>query len=189
MTQLVSNVVALDTTPAQQKCGQCDKPAVFAYRWEWGEQGIACAEHAQLLQQTSENLKRSIAIYPIQLAAPAPLTRDERIQLTAKTLVLEADLADAQAKGMDLYRRNGDLQVQLNSAVIAKREHQAQVEDLLAKQREGQARLDQLNAENGKLLLELERLRNLEAFVNDQAAREAHERGLDSGESPTVVDG
>lgn len=172
---------------ANAKCASCDKDAVFAYRWEWGESGVVCAEHAALLQQAAVPLNRSIVIHPIQQAAPAPIGRDERIQLTARALVLEAELEDAKTRGLDLYRRNGNLQVRLNTAIIQAREKDAQLADARLTVEKARADLSEVDRRNGEMLVELDRLRNLEAFVNDQAAREEHERGLE--QQPTVVDG
>ena len=97
-----ADVAALAAT-CDQDCGEA---ATLSYRWEWGATGTCCAHHAALLQQTAVSLKRAVVIHPIALAAPAPLLRDERIQLTARALVLEAELTEAQAQGLSVYPGN-----------------------------------------------------------------------------------
>lgn len=176
-------VTSADTKPAQLQelaptCDHCEKPAVFGYRWEWGETGKCCAEHSMVLQQTAGNLSRSIAIAPLQAAAPAPLLRDERIRLNSEIGVLKAELEEAQRAGAETYRRNQDLAVQLNTAIVQGRELKAQVTDLQGQLAQGEALNTRLNTENGALLVELERLRSLEALFN--------ERGEGGG---NVVDG
>lgn len=188
--QLTSDTLPPSAIAAVQLCDRDPtKEAVFSYRWEWGETGFCCAEQAVLLQQTAESLKRTIALYPIQKSGPEPLLRDERTKLVAKHLVLEAELEEAKSAGLETYRRNGDLQVQLNSAIIKERELKAQLSDQRAQFDEVTRRNEALNSENGSLLVELERLRHLETFVQERSEREAHERGLDGGELPTTVDG
>ena len=178
-----------DTLPPPPDAIMCDRDpsqvAVFAYRWEWGETGNCCAEQATLLQQTAQTLQRSIALHPLQAAAPPPLTRDERTQLVARSLVLEAELEEAKTAGLETYRRNGDLQVQLNSAIVKTRELSAQVDDLRHQLSEGENLNQKLSSENGTLLVELQRLRSLETFVNERAERE----GSREGDAPHVVDG
>jgi hypothetical protein len=163
----------------------CDAVAVFSYRWEWGATGNSCAHHATLLQQTAESLKRTIAVHPIPRSSPLPLLRDERTQLIAKHLVLEAELAEAKNRGLEVYRKNGDLQVQLNTAIVKERELRAQLQDSGEKRRVAEQRASEVNAENGRLLVELERLRALETFVAEREDRERRDRGLDTN----VVDG
>jgi hypothetical protein len=172
-------------------CGEegCDQPAVFSYRWEWGATGKCCSMHAALLQQTATTLQRSIALHPLLKAGPAPLLRDERIQLTARALTLEAELDEAKSRGLEVYRRNGDLQVQLNTAVVKERELKAQLSDAAQTLSRVQAERDSLNQRNGELLVELDRLRSLETFVAERHADEQHAMGLEGDQSPTVVDG
>jgi hypothetical protein len=193
---MVQLVTTSDTLPpsaeaAALKCDQdgCDEPAVFAYRWEWGATGQSCAHHATLLQQTAENLNRKIALHPIVAPGPAPLLRDERVQLVAKHLVLEAELEEAKSRGLEVYRRNGDLQVQLNTAVVRERELKAQLQDAALTVERVQKRCDELDQKNGELLVELDRLRALETFVHEREETERRDRGLDTGETPNVVDG
>lgn len=179
-----------DTLPpasdvATVKCDQegCAELATLAYRWDWGATGVCCSTHGALLQQAAGNLQRGIVVHPLAQAAPLPLLRDERIQLIATQLVTEAELNEARSRGLELYRKNGDLQVQLNTAVVRERELKAQLKDANEKLATSEQLLDLTDKENGRLLVELERLRSLETFV---AERDAHERGL---EPPTTVDG
>lgn len=178
-----------DTLPPSadvDKCEECDELATLAYRWDWGATGIVCAEHGALLQQKSVALSRGIVVHPRQLAAPAPIGRDERVQLTAQTIVLAEDLKAAQSAGEQLHGRNKDLQVQLSAAVVRTRELNAQLVDVGDKLRQSEQQRGELSAENGRLLVELDRLKHLDALVSERTQREAHERGIDGGSS---VDG
>lgn len=184
-------VAAFDTLPPASDAPVCDtpgcnEPATLAYRWDWGQTGVSCAKHAALAQQKATSLKRAVVIHPIQQAAPEPLTRDERVQLKATAMVLEEDLKAAQSAGQQLHAKNADLQVQLSAALVKQRELSAQLDDGRAKLREAQAWSDELSAENGRLLAELDRLKHLDALVQEREAAAAHERGL---EGRNVVDG
>lgn len=188
MAQLSSDTLPPSADVDLVTCDEdgCNEAAVYNYRWDWGAVGKVCAKHAQLLQQTSEAIKRTIALHPIARATSEPLGRDERVQLVAKHIVLEAELEEAKTRGLEVYRKNGDLQVQLNTAVVRERELKAQVADSQVKLGELQKAHDKLNLENGRLLVELERLSALEAFVAERDSAERSERGL--GDS-NVVDG
>lgn len=180
-----------DTLPPGPEADTCDQEgctalATLAYRWEWGATGICCAKHAELLQQTSKNLKRTVVIHPRQAAAPAPLTRDEKTQLVAKALVLEEELKAAQSAGQQLHSKNQDLQVQLSTSISKTRELTAQLNDQAQRFQSVEQERDRLSAQNGELLVELERLKHLDALVSERAERDAHDRGIEGG---NVVDG
>lgn len=191
MEQVTSDTLPPSAHIELQTCtgDGCTEAAVFSYRWEWGATGVACATCAALLQQTSTALNRSIALHPIVRSAPEPLLRDERIQLVAKHMVLEAELEEARSRGLEVYRKNGDLQVQLNTAIVKERELKAQVKDLQLQLDQVEARHAKVDAENGRLLVELDRLRALETFVAERDERERTDEGQgDEGERPNVVD-
>lgn len=189
---MVQHATAIDTLPPapdeQPTCDTegCSAPATLAYRWAWGATGVCCETHGALLQQTARNLKRDIVVHPIQKAAPTPLTRDERVKLTAQVLVLEEDLKAAQSAGQQVHSKCADLQVQLSAARIKEQELRAQLEDAAGKLRETEQLRSDLSAENGRLLLELDRLKHLDALVQEREAERAHEHGLEGG---SVVDG
>lgn len=168
-----------ETTP---QCESCDAPATLAYRWDWGKTGLVCAKHASLLQQRSKGLKRGIAVHPIAQASPAPLLRDERIALTARALVLEDEVRAHESTCETQHRKIGDLSLQLNAAISKARELEAQNRDAAAKLQAAEENASRLSSENGRLLVELERLRELEAIVAERHG----ERGL---ETDTTVDG
>lgn len=188
----MQTAVAHDTLPPAAdepvKCDQkgCNERATLAYRWAWGETGVCCATHAALLQQTSKSLKREVVIHPLQAPAPQPLTRDERVTLTARALVLEEELKAAQSAGQQVHAKCGDLQVQLSAAIVKQRELGAQLDDAGRKLRESEQQRAELSAENGRLLVELDRLKHLDALVQEREAERSHERGLERG---NVVDG
>lgn len=185
---MVQQIRTSDTLPPSADQLQCDRdcnePATLAYRWEWGAAGVCCAQHAALLQQTSQSLSRAVVIHPIAQAAPAPLLRDERIQLTARAMVLEDEVRAHESKCSEQHRKIGDLQLQLNAAVVKARECEAQTRDAVAKVQMAEENASRLSSENGRLLVELERLRELESVVAERHG----ERGLES-EPLTTVDG
>ncbi len=144
----------------------CTKPAVFAYAWEWGEKGVCCDEHRFLLTQTSEHLKRSVHFAPLQAAARASLTRDERTQLIAAKLSAESEIEDLKTRGLDLYRENTQLTSQLQSLTVRARETAAQLKDATAHIADLDAQLRKRDAEHGELTDEVSRLRTMAKFVD-----------------------
>jgi|SRR3982750_926910 len=146
----------------------CEETATHAYTWEWGQSGYVCAKHAALLGQRAANLNRTVSVHPIQMAGPQPLQRDERIALRVKAEVLSAELEEAKGRGLELYRANVDLSKQVQTLTLRAREASAQMEAAGGKAAELQAKLDQRDAEHGELVDELERLRTLAKFVDEQ---------------------
>jgi hypothetical protein len=144
----------------------CGSPATFAYLWEWGEKGTCCAVHAQLLQQIAGQINRQVSIYPLQPAAAPALTRDERTQLWARNKVLEEELEEAKARGLELYRVNGQLVSQNNLATVREREALAQLKDAKSEVLSLRGRLEERDAEHAELVMELERLRTVESLVS-----------------------
>lgn len=145
------------------KCDQpgCDADATHSYTWEWGTSGTCCAKHQFTLQQTAQNIGRSIQFAPISPGATPPLQRDERIKLKAEALVLSEELSEAKARGLDLYRQNGLLTQQVQSLTVRNREADAQLKDALAAATAADARVTKLESENAELSNELSRLRVL----------------------------
>lgn len=165
MTETESPRLAADAPPTCSTPG-CGQPATFAFTWDWGQSGHACSPHAALLNQTAQNLSRTVQVAPLAAAGPPPLLRDERIALTAKAMVVEAELTEAKGRGLDLYRENVALTQQVQSHVVRNRELDAQLKDakksieLLEQEREGR------EAELGELVDEVGRLRVLAKFVD-----------------------
>lgn len=139
----------------------CKEDATHSYTWEWGQSGVCCAKHQFTLQQTAENLSRKIQFAPISPGATPPLQRDERVRLKAEALVLGEELAEAKARGLDLYRQNGLLTQQVQALTVRNREADAQIADLRATLAPTAERIQKLEAENGNLSDELSRLRVL----------------------------
>jgi len=157
----------------------CTKPAVFAYAWEWGEKGVCCAEHQFLLRQAAEHLGgRTVSFTPLVPAGPAPITRDERIQLNARVLTLEAELEDAKSRGLDLFRENTTLTRQVQAATVRGRELELQLKDHAAKIAELKELGEARDAEHGQLTDELSRLRTLSKFVDQPPPTSPQQRGL-----------
>lgn len=147
----------------------CGEPATQSYSWEWGETGVCCDKHATLLQQIASQVNRTLTLTPLQ-RAPQPIGRDERIALKARAMVLEEELEAAKIRGLELYRINTQLaqetrlaKVREEEAGVQLREAEKQVNDLI----EQVAKRD---AENARLLSELQRLQLLESFQPSPAA-------------------
>jgi hypothetical protein len=142
----------------------CEEPATQAYAWEWGEKGVCCATHQFLLQQVSTQLSRSIGFSPLQPAAPAPLTRDERARLKGENYALEMEIEDLKSRGMALYNENTILARQAQAAVTRGRETSLQLEEAKATIDQLTRKLEQRDAEQADLVDECSRLRTLAKF-------------------------
>ena len=145
----------------------CGENAVFSYVWSWGKQGLACAKHASLLNQTATNLSQTVMVAPLATAAPAPLLRDERVRLTAEVMVGKEELLEAKARGLDLYRENVSLTRQIQALTVRGRESEAQLKDAAIEVERLRTELDKRDAEHGEMADELDRLRTLAKFVDD----------------------
>lgn len=143
---------------------KCTELATLAYGWDWGESGICCAKHAALMQQTASQIGRNVNIYPLPNQAPVQLTRDERTQLHAKALSLETEAEELKARGLELYRINSQQQYTINTLTVQKRELESVVKDLEGTITTLRGQLETRDAEHAELVLELERLRHLEAL-------------------------
>lgn len=141
------------------------EPATHSYVWEWGASGTCCASQVPILQQTANNLGRSITFGVITSGATPPLQREERVKLKAEAFVLAEELAEAKARGLDMYRQNTQLTAQVQSLTVRNREAEAQKKDALAARDEMDRRLQGLEAENASLTDELGRLRVLVPVV------------------------
>ena len=139
----------------------CQEPATHAYTWEWGQSGAVCGKHRMLLQQTSENLGRSITFAPIDPSATPQLTRDERVKLKAENLVVSEELAEAKQRGLEMYRQIELLSGQVQSLTVRNREAESQLQDLSNAREKSEARVVELEVENAELADELGRLRVL----------------------------
>lgn len=157
-------------SPEKQTCDRtsangvvCGEPATQAYSWEWGETGVCCDKHATLLQQIASQVNRTLTLTPLQ-RAPQPVGRDERIALTARALVLEEELEAAKIRGLELYRVNERCVAEMKLAQVRADEARVQLneaEKQVSKLIEDVALRD---AENARLLSELQRLQLLESF-------------------------
>lgn len=142
----------------------CTELATMAYGWDWGESGICCAKHAALMQQTASQIGRSVNIYPLPDQAPVQVTRDERTQLVAGKLAAEAEADELKARGLELYRINSQQQHTINTLTVQKRELEAQTKDLEGTITTLRGQIETRDAEHAELVLEIERLRHLEAL-------------------------
>lgn len=153
-----------DAPPA---CAKCENPAVWSYMWDWGENGSVCAAHGAALQQLQESLGRRVSLAPLERAAPAPLGRDERTRLTARSLVLEEELEECKQRGLALYRENVALAAQVQRLTMLSREATAQIQDAMARIDAQRDELTARETELGGLVDEVGRLRVVASFVGD----------------------
>lgn len=145
---------------------QCDQPlcqetATHTYTWQWGQSGVVCERHRTVLQQTSENLGRTITFAPIDPAATPPLQREERVRLRSEAMVLQEELNECKQRGLDMYRQIERLQDQVRTLTVTGREAEAQLRDLSASQENAVKRATELEVENAELVEEIGRLRVL----------------------------
>jgi transposase len=154
----------------------CQEQATHGYTWEWGQSGAVCARHQVLLQQTAQNLGRTITFAPIDPAATPPITRDERVRLKAESLVLAEELTEAKTRGLEMYRQIELLTAQVQSLTVRNREAEAQLKDLANAREKSEARLVELEVENGDLADELGRLRVLLPPASLEGGEQQRER-------------
>lgn len=140
---------------------ECKEEATHSYTWEWGQSGVCCAKHQFTLQQTAQNISRTIQFAPLTPGATPPLQREERVRLRAEALVLADELAEAKGRGLDLYRQNGLLNQSVQSLTTRNREADAQLADLRAALAPLEKRVVELEAENATLHDEVSRLQVL----------------------------
>jgi hypothetical protein len=183
MTMTTTEPLMAPVVPEQAPCDRdCDKPAVYAYLWDWGERGTCCDLHAILLQQVGTQISRTVQLHPLAPPGNQPVTRDERVKLQAHALVLEAELEDVKTRGLELYRLNNELLKTNNMLTVREREAKAQLKDSQLEVAQLKDAVAARDAEHGGLVLEVERLRTLEKMVN------APEREEPTS-APNVVDG
>lgn len=156
----------------QKRCDVdgCSEPAVFTYAWDWGQVGQCCAQHLVLLQQKSGQLNRQLMATPLAPSSPPPLERDERCKLVARALVLEEELTEAKLRGLELYRKNGELTQQVQTLTLREREAKAQITDGMRRVAVLEERLEQRDREHAELVHEVERLSTIASFVEGMAA-------------------
>lgn len=163
------SVQPVEVTPAPVVPPTCDRDctslAEFAYSWEWGENGVCCGSHKFLLHQAAGQIERSVSFSPLVAPGPTPLTRTERIALKSEVYALESELEDLKTRGLELYRANNQLTVQLQATSTRARETEARLRDSEAENARLRTDLTARDAEHGDLVDEVERLRAIAAFV------------------------
>jgi hypothetical protein len=107
----------------------CGEPATASYMWGWGETGTCCARHQFLLAQLAKPLKRQIQFSALAPSRPAPMLRDERVQLHAQRLAAEEELAESKANYLTLYDQKEALRKELASKAALVSHHEATIKD------------------------------------------------------------
>jgi len=146
----------------------CTKPAAFSYTWSWGETGVCCEEHQFLMNQTANQIERTIQFSPLVPAGPAPLERPERIRLKSEIYALEEESKDLKARGLEMYRLNERLTSQVQALTVRGRETEAQLRDASREIDRLTCELAKRDAEHGNMVDELDRLRTLAQFLDTQ---------------------
>lgn len=161
---------ALVTTVAEgpPKCDKCDEAAVFVLAWPWGEGGKVCARHAAEAQQTADNLGRTVVLSALPAPQNQPLTRPERVQLKAEVYALEEEAKDLKERGLALYRENERLTTQLQALHVRHQETSARLQDASAELADTKEQLLARDAEHGSLVDEVDRLRTITKFSQQQ---------------------
>lgn len=150
-------------SPAIALCDHkgCKEPAKFSYTWEWGESGKCCGTHQFVLNQTAGNISRQIQFQPLDSGIAPPIQRDERIAFNARVLTLEAELAEGQTRGLELYNQNVQLTQQVQALTVGKRELEAQIVNAGTENAALRQELEARTAQVGELGDEAGRLRVL----------------------------
>lgn len=146
----------------------CGAPATVSYAWSWGETGVCCAAHQFLMQQTAGQIDRTIQFSVLVAAGPPPLDRPERIRLKSEIYALEAELSDVKGRGLDMWRLNERLTLQVQALTVRGRETEAQLRDASREIERLACELAKRDAEHGNICDELDRLRTLAAFSETQ---------------------
>jgi len=146
-------------TYARQNEEPCKAPATHGYLWDWGETGCACPRHVGELQQLAGNLGRNVTFTSLDPHAPAPMQRDERVRMNATILTLEAELAEAKQRGLEMYQQNAQLAGQAQAATLRSREAQSQLDDASEDLADERDRADRALAELAEHNDEVQRLR------------------------------
>lgn len=175
-TEANSPRTVADAPPTCDQAG-CSQPAVFSYLWDWGQQGVCCAHHQLLLQQTSEPLQRKVSFSPLLAPVAAPITRDERSRLKGEVYALTEEIEDLKGRGLDLFRENTRLTTQLQALTVRNRETELQLQDAKRSLESLQQQLDDRDSEHGNLVDEVERLRSIAKFTEPSRS----ELGLGDG--------
>lgn len=175
-----------------EKITLCDQsetpePATHSYVWEWGASGTCCARQVPILQQTANNLGRAITFGLLTSGATPPLQREERVRLKAEAFTLGEELAEAKARGLEMYRQNTLLTAQVQALTVRNREADAQRKDAVAARDEMDQRLAALQSENASLSDELGRLRVL-VDVSETEPGVGHIVGSDESGNPVVLE-
>lgn len=154
----MSDVRMCDKDPSQQ--------AVYSYRFDWGEEGAVCAEQATILQQVAAQTGRNVLLVPLSMEPPPP-TLDERRQYHATQLALQDELEAARARGLELYRSNQAMALEMRAA----RSRQAELESQIVAHSADVAKLSEAlaesNRQNAQLVAELQQVKRVADLAMD----------------------
>jgi|SRR6186713_188997 len=164
----------------------CSNPANATYAFDWGENGICCSTHQFLLKQTADQIFRGVQFLPLANLPPAPMARDERARLKGETYALTEELEEAKGRGLELYRQNEQLMLQLQASTTRGRETELQLRDATREIERLQVELQSRDAEHGGMVDELTRLRTLAKL---QPAQHVVGEGGAPAEPPTSKQG
>jgi len=154
--------------PLCDRDGGCPNPAAFSYTWSWGESGVCCPQHQFLMNQTANQIERTVQFSALVAAGPPPLDRPERIRLKSEIYALDAENGDLKLRGLEMYRLNERLTSQVQALTVRGRETEAQLRDASREIDRLQCELAKRDTEHGNITDELDRLRTLATFLDAQ---------------------
>lgn len=94
-----------------QVCTETGEPALYHYRWTWGEEGYASQTGRTLLEQKAKNLRRpekfgpAIAFDLLPETDAKPLELEERASLHGRIIALTEELRLKAEKNVELHNQ------------------------------------------------------------------------------------
>jgi len=153
----ITQSVGVDVTMCDSE--GCKKIATHTYNWDWGQQGICCAEHQTIHTQLAGTLKRGVNFAVINPNASVPLVRDERIRFRAQVMTLEEEIKEVRIRAQEMYKSNQKLVGQVQRLSLVEKELKAQVKDATETELGAMQKLEERETQLAEASEELSRLR------------------------------
>lgn len=126
----------------------CQRPATHSYLWPWGDAGYCCSRCMVTLQHQAANLGREVTFVSLTEKAPSELESNERIQLNARVLAAEQEVAVVKERNRKLFEGNQTLTGEV-------RQLRAELEAFQGQLADARAECDQLTQEKMSALKQL----------------------------------
>ena len=155
-----------------QVCSVTGEPAIYSYRWQWGEEGYCSEKGRFLLQQNAQNGRHPNAVQFNLLPATEapPMELEERSRFMGRILALEEELRLKSEKNVNQY----------NLLEEARR-------DLRISENQRLSLVTQLEDAQRRLAAVPDQIRTLEREVTRWQEEAIHLRGLVTGDSSQAV--